>query len=53
MQPSHPSAESTKRLVCRDCDWRTNRTDVENGENVDRAAIDHYTTTGHSIEASD
>ncbi|WP_336343894.1 hypothetical protein [Halalkalicoccus ordinarius] len=53
MQPTGPSAEPTKRLVCRDCNWTTKRTDGESRESADRAAIGHYTATGHSIESSD
>lgn len=52
MQPTGPSAEPIKRLVCRDCDWTTERTDGESRENADRAAIEHYAATGHSIESS-
>lgn len=52
MQPTGPSAEPTKRLVCQDCNWTTERTDGESRENVDRAAIEHYAVTGHSIESS-
>lgn len=51
--PTGPSAEPTKRLVCRDCDWTTERTDGEIRENADRVAIEHYVATGHPIEASD
>lgn len=53
MQPTGPSAEPTKCLVCRDCNWTTKRTDGESRESADRAAIEHYTATGHSIESSD
>lgn len=53
MQPTGPSAEPMKCLVCRDCNWTTKRTDAESRESADRAAIEHYTATGHSIESSD
>lgn len=52
MQPIGPSTETVKQLVCRDCDWETARIDAERRESVDRAAIDHYATTGHCVEAS-
>lgn len=51
MQPTGPS-KAVKRLVCRNCGWKTEISDGEDRENVDRAAIDHHATTGHSIEAS-
>lgn len=53
MQPTGPSAEPTKRLVCRECNWTAKRTGSESRESANRAAIDHYTATGHSIESSD
>lgn len=53
MQPTGPSAEPMKHLVCRECSWKTERTDFESRESADRAAIDHYVATGHSIEVPD
>lgn len=51
MQPTGPS-KAVKRLVCRNCGWKAEISDDEDRKSVDRAAIDHYATTGHSIEAS-
>lgn len=53
MQPTGPSVESVKHFVCRNCSWETERAGSESRENADREAIDHYVTTGHSVEASD
>lgn len=48
MQPS-PSDETTKRFICHECDWTTDRTDSDR-ESPNRAAIDHYVLTGHRVE---
>lgn len=52
MQPTGPSSQEAKRLICRDCSWNAETADGENRENADRSAIDHHVTTGHSIETS-
>lgn len=52
MQPTGPSFETMKRLVCQDCSWKTESSTDEDRERGDRAAVDHHATTGHSIEAS-